>query len=256
MALQFFLNGVPRAVESLRPGSSLLQVLREDLGADRVISPKDGCSPQGQCGCCLVLIDGKPQVSCAMPAEKAEGKSIVTLEGVPEGEQALWGEAFARTGGLQCGFCIPGIVLRAQHVLSQNPSPTDDEIRKKLDVHLCRCTGYQRIIEAIQLVAAVRRGEPLPPPDRSGKVGTSLDRFEGVELALGRRPYVDDLYFAGGPFLGPRATCAAPSSEPKAARCSWTPLVSCRSCSSRRSSGPWSVAPSAGSARRRRPRWT
>lgn len=197
MALQFFLNGAPRAVESLRPGSSLLQVLREDLGPDRVISPKDGCSPQGQCGCCLVLIDGKPQVSCAMPAEKAQGKSIVTLEGVPEGEQALWGEAFARTGGLQCGFCIPGIVLRAQHVLSQNPSPSDDELRKKLDVHLCRCTGYQRIIEAIQLVAAVRRGEPLPPPDRSGKVGTSLDRFEGVELALGRRPYVDDLYFSG-----------------------------------------------------------
>lgn len=197
MALQFFLNGVPRAVEHLHPGSSLLQVLREDLGSDRVISPKDGCSPQGQCGCCLVLLDGKPQVSCAMPAEKAQGKNVVTLEGVPSGEQELWGEAFARTGGLQCGYCIPGIVLRAQHILSQTPNPSDDEIRKKLDVHLCRCTGYQRIIEAIQLVAAVRRGEPMPPADRSGKVGTSLDRFEGVELALGRRPYVDDLHFPG-----------------------------------------------------------
>jgi aerobic-type carbon monoxide dehydrogenase small subunit (CoxS/CutS family) len=196
-SLSFSLNGTPRSLSSVRSGSSLLQVLREDLGEARVISPKDGCSPQGQCGCCLVLIDGKPQVSCAMPATKAEGKSIVTLEGVPEDERTLWGEAFSRTGGLQCGFCIPGIVLRAQNLLSITPSPTDDEIRKKLDVHLCRCTGYQRIIEAIQLVAQVKRGEPLPERDRSGKVGTNLDRYEGVDLALGRRPYVDDMYPAG-----------------------------------------------------------
>ncbi|MEQ8273750.1 MAG: selenium-dependent xanthine dehydrogenase [Deltaproteobacteria bacterium] len=197
MALTFSLNGHQRTVEDVPQGSSLLNVLREDLGPDRTISLKDGCAPQGQCGCCLVLIDGKPQVSCAMPAEKVDGKSLLTLEGVPHEEKRLYGEAFARTGGLQCGFCIPGIVLRAKHVLDNNPNPTDAELRKKLDVHLCRCTGYQRIIEAIQLVAAVKRGEAMPPADTSGKVGTNLDRYEGIELALGERPYVDDMYPEG-----------------------------------------------------------
>lgn len=196
MTYAFVLNGKERTV-AVPAGTSLLQVLREDLGDDRVISPKDGCSPQGQCGCCLVLIDGQPKVSCATPIEKAAGRSVLTLEGVPDEEAELYGQAFARTGGLQCGFCIPGIVLRAKHVLDQTPSPTDEELRKKLDVHLCRCTGYQRIVEAIQLVAEVKRGGSLPPPDESGKVGTSLDRFEGIELALGRRPYVDDLFLPG-----------------------------------------------------------
>lgn len=196
MPLSFELNGVKRTVE-VPEGSSLLNVLREDLGADRVTSVKDGCAPQGQCGCCLVLIDGKPQVSCAMPATKAEGKQIQTLEGVPQEERDLFAEAFARVGGLQCGFCIPGFVMRAKHLLDANPSPSDDEIRKKLDVHLCRCTGYQRIVEAIQTVAAVRRGEPMPAADTSGRVGTSLDRYQGQQMTLGDRAYVDDLYPEG-----------------------------------------------------------
>lgn len=194
MSFSFTLNGERRTVGDVPAGTSLLQVLREDLGGDRVISPKDGCSPQGQCGCCLILIDGQPKVSCALPIEKAEGKEILTLEGVSDEETQLYGEAFSRVGGLQCGFCIPGIVMRGKHILDNNPNPTDDEIRKKLDVHLCRCTGYQRIIEAIQLVAKVKRGEEVPPPDNSGRVGTSLDRYEGVELALGKRPYVDDMF--------------------------------------------------------------
>jgi selenium-dependent xanthine dehydrogenase len=197
MALNFVLNGETRTVTGVPEGSTLLQVLREDLGQHRVTSPKDGCAPQGQCGCCLVLIDGKPQVSCAMPATKAEGKAVVTLEGVPEEERRLFAEAFARVGGLQCGFCIPGFVMRAKSLLDANPEPSDDEIRKKLDVHLCRCTGYQRIVEAIQTVAAVKRGGVMPPADTSGRVGTSLDRYEGEALTLGMRPYVDDLYPQG-----------------------------------------------------------
>ncbi len=197
MSLRFELNGAQHTLDNVPEGSSLLHVLREDLGEDRVISPKDGCSPQGQCGCCLVLVDGMPKVSCALPAKKAEGKSVLSLEGVPAEEKQLYGLAFARTGGLQCGFCIPGIVLRAKHILDHNPDPSDDEIRKKLDVHLCRCTGYQRIIDAIQMVAKVKRGEALPPAEDSGKVGTNLDRYEAVELALGERPYVDDMYPPG-----------------------------------------------------------
>ncbi len=196
MKLDLVLNGTPRSLE-VSERATLLEVLREDLGPDRVISPKDGCSPQGQCGCCLVLVDGAPKVSCALPVEKAMGKSILTLEGVPAEEKKLYGEAFARSGGLQCGYCIPGIVMRAKSVLDANPSPTDEEIRKKLDVHLCRCTGYQRIVDAIQMVAKVKRGEPIPPPDLSGRVGTSLDRFQAEALALGERPYVDDMALPG-----------------------------------------------------------
>lgn len=196
MKLSFELNGASRSVE-VPEGSTLLNVLREDLGDDRVTSVKDGCAPQGQCGCCLVLIDGKPQVSCAMPAKKAEGKHVLTLEGVSSEERAQFSEAFARVGGLQCGFCIPGFVMRAKHLLDANPSPSDDEIKKKLDVHLCRCTGYQRIVEAIQTVAAVRRGEPMPEADTSGRVGTSLDRYQGQQMTLGDRAYVDDMYPQG-----------------------------------------------------------
>lgn len=196
MKLDLTLNGAPVSAE-VPPSASLLEVLREDLGGSRVISPKDGCSPQGQCGCCVVLVDGVAKVSCALPCEKAQGKTITTLEGVPEAEQQLYGEAFARVGGLQCGFCIPGIVMRAKSVLDADPSPSDDDLRKKLDVHLCRCTGYQRIVEAIQLVAEVKRGGALPPPDESGKVGTSLDRFQARDLALGKRPYVDDMQVPG-----------------------------------------------------------
>lgn len=197
MSLSFELNGIPKTVKEVPEGSSLLNVLREDLGEDRTTSVKDGCAPQGQCGCCLVLIDGKPQVSCAMPAKKAEGKSIQTLEGVSDEERGTFAEAFARVGGLQCGFCIPGFVMRAKNLLDNNPTPTDEEIRKKLDVHLCRCTGYQRIVDAIQTVAAVRRGEPMPPADESGRVGTSLDRYQGEALTLGDRDYVDDMYPQG-----------------------------------------------------------
>ncbi len=197
MPLSFELNGTPKTLENVPEGSSLLNVLREDLGEDRVTSVKDGCSPQGQCGACLVLINGKPQVSCAMPATKAEGKTIETLEGVSAEERALFAEAFARVGGLQCGFCIPGFVMRAKSLLDANDSPSDEEIRKKLDVHLCRCTGYQSIVQAIQTVAEVRRGGTMPAQDNTGLVGTSLDRYQAQALTLGDRDYVDDMYPQG-----------------------------------------------------------
>ena len=169
-------------------------MLRDGAG---ITSPKDGCSPQGQCGACLVLVDGHPKTSCAIPARNAAGKSVLTLEGVPEGERRIYGEAFARTAGLQCGFCIPGIALRMKSVLDANANPTDEEIKRKLDPHLCRCTGYVKIVDAFHAAARLRRGEPLPPPDVSGRVGTSLDRYEAEELTLGTRPYVADLVFPG-----------------------------------------------------------
>jgi xanthine dehydrogenase molybdenum-binding subunit len=187
--VEFTLNGKPVLIP-VRPGESLLETLRERCG---VISPKDGCLPQGQCGCCLALVDGQPKVTCAMPAEKAHGKTIVTLEGLSDEERKLIGLCFVAAAGLQCGFCIPGIALRAKYLLDKNSDPTRDEIAKALDVHLCRCTGYVKIIDAVELLAKAKRGELTPTACEDGRVGQPLARYQGLELALGNRPYVADL---------------------------------------------------------------
>jgi selenium-dependent xanthine dehydrogenase len=193
LRVELTLNGEPCAFDVLED-ASLLELLRDHAG---ITSPKDGCSPQGQCGACLALVDGHPKTACAVPAKSAAGKAVLTLEGVPAEERRLYGEAFARTAGLQCGFCIPGIALRMKSVLDANPDPTDEEIRRKLDPHLCRCTGYVKIFEAFHAAARLRRGESLPESDGSGRIGTSLDRYEAEELTLGTRPYVADLTFPG-----------------------------------------------------------
>jgi xanthine dehydrogenase molybdenum-binding subunit len=188
--VRFTLNG--RATEvTTAPEDSALDLLRDRCG---LISPKDGCSPQGQCGCCVVLVDGMPRVTCAMSADKCGGKTVLTLEGLPAEERELWARSFVAAAGLQCGFCIPGFVMRGKSILDRNPRPSRREIAKLLDVHLCRCTGYTKILDAIELAAAVKRGErALPPPEEDGRVGKSLARYQGLELAMGDRPYTDDL---------------------------------------------------------------
>ncbi len=189
----FHLNGQPRSVEAAE-GTSLLEVIREGCG---VTSPKDGCSPTGQCGCCTVLVDGMAKVACAVPAENAEGRSVVTLEGVDERERAVFAKAFSLTGGLQCGFCIPGIVVRAKSLIAKEKRPSREAIAKGLGAHLCRCTGYVKIVDAIELAARVLDGDPFPEADWSGKVGTSMPRYEAEELALGDRGYIDDMVLPG-----------------------------------------------------------
>jgi xanthine dehydrogenase molybdenum-binding subunit len=193
MTIRFTLNA--REVEvAPRQGESLLTTLRERCG---VTSVKDGCQPQGQCGCCLALVDGRPMVTCAIPATRAEGKQVLTLEGLPEDERKLTADAFMAAAGLQCGFCIPGIALRAKSLLDAKPRPTRDEIVRSLDLHLCRCTGYTKIVDAIDLLGAARRGEATPEPCSDGRVGQSLARYRADELALGDRPYVCDLQRQG-----------------------------------------------------------
>jgi len=191
--LDFKLNGAPRTV-GVHPGESLLDTLRDRCG---ILSTKDGCQPQGQCGCCLALVDGAPKVTCAVKAETAAGKEIVTLEGLPEDERQLIARSFVEVAGLQCGFCIPGIALRARHLLQENPTPSRDQIGVALTGHLCRCTGYTKILDAVELMARARRGEALPGPDgdanRDGRVGASLARYQGADLTLGDRPYIDDM---------------------------------------------------------------
>ena len=191
--LDFTLNGQPRSVE-IREGETLLETLRTRCG---VYSTKDGCQPQGQCGCCLALIDGLPKVTCAVPAERAEGKTVLTLEGLSEDERQLIADSFVSAAGLQCGFCIPGFALQAKNLLDKNPSPTREEIAKALTGHLCRCTGYLKIFDAIELLAAARRGEAQPFLNDDGRVGSSLARVTGQSMTLGDRPYVDDLVRPG-----------------------------------------------------------
>ena len=152
----FELNGTPVSVTGDHP--HLLSALRDELG---VISPKDGCAPSGQCGCCTVFVDGKARVACQTSMEKAEGSEIVTLEGVDPLEVDRMANAFAACGALQCGFCTPGIVIRTKSLLDKKGADlTRDDAARHLGAHLCRCTGYTKILDAVEALAA----DSVPAP--------------------------------------------------------------------------------------------
>ena len=193
MKIEFVLNGTPTQVD-VRPDEWFLHTLRERCG---VTSLKDGCSPQGQCGCCVALVDGNAKSTCAMPAKVANGKNVVTLDGLPAAEREQIAACFAATAGQQCGFCIPGIAIRAKAITDREAAPTREAIAQALDLHLCRCTGYVKIIDAVQLLAAVKRGAPLPVPCTDGRVGQPLARVNAALAALGDRPFVADLSAPG-----------------------------------------------------------
>jgi selenium-dependent xanthine dehydrogenase len=186
--MEFTLNGERRSVGDVA-GRSLLELLRGDLG---LRSLKDGCAPEGSCGACTVIVDGRAVVSCARPAERVAGRSVETLEGLPGETRDLWADAFVVTGASQCGFCSPGVVMKAEALLRRDPSPGRAAIARTLAGNLCRCTGYHSIIEAIDLVAQARQGGPHPVPDSRSGIGTRAPRYEGRELALGLFAYVAD----------------------------------------------------------------
>ena len=191
--MELVLNG-RRVVAEVREGESLLELLRDDLG---VRSVKDGCAPEGSCGACTVLVDGHAVVSCAQAAARVAGKQVVTQKGLSDETRRVWAESFVTAGASQCGFCSPGIVMKAEGLLHKNPDPTRDEIARALKGNLCRCTGYVKVVDAIERVAAARRGQPQPTPERSGRVGARAARYEGEELALGDKPFVADLTAPG-----------------------------------------------------------
>ncbi|MCB0127663.1 MAG: 2Fe-2S iron-sulfur cluster binding domain-containing protein, partial [Caldilineaceae bacterium] len=136
--MDFTLNGQTKSYSG-DPELPLLNYLREIEG---IISPKDGCSPQAACGCCAVQIDNKAVLSCVTPMKKVAGCSVVTTEGMSAYHQDIFANAFVEKGGVQCGFCIPGIVMQSKVLLEKNPNPTRDDVAKALTPHLCRCTGY------------------------------------------------------------------------------------------------------------------
>ncbi|NBX12207.1 MAG: selenium-dependent xanthine dehydrogenase [Acidimicrobiia bacterium] len=188
-ATEFVVNGVPVVVR--QPHPHLLSALREELN---ITSPKDGCSPSGQCGCCTVLVNGKAVVSCQTSLEKASGAQITTLEGVSEEERAKFSQAFAACGGLQCGFCIPGIVVRAKAQIDKKGAALKrEDMARHLGAHLCRCTGYAKILDAIECVAK----NEIPPLAAAGGVGSRTVKHEAEALALGDRGYIDDMRVPG-----------------------------------------------------------
>jgi selenium-dependent xanthine dehydrogenase len=191
--VRFRLNGRP-VDAPVRAGASLLELLREGCG---LTSMKDGCAPEGSCGACTVLLDGKAVVSCAQPAVRAQGRSVTTLDGLPGEVREQWAGAFVSAGGAQCGFCTPGVVMKAEALLRRDPDPSPETIARALAGNLCRCTGYAKVLDAIRLAALARRGEPIPEPDRTGRVGTRAPRYEGRELVLGEKPFVNDMKVPG-----------------------------------------------------------
>jgi carbon-monoxide dehydrogenase small subunit len=153
---EFTVNG-DRQQTAFAPHKTLLEVLREDLG---LTGTKHGCE-LGECGACTVLVDGKPVLSCLVLGLEAQGRDIRTIEGVAVGpELHPLQDAFANLNASQCGYCSSGIILTAKRLLETNPSPTRDEIRRALGGNICRCTGYIKIFEAVELAAARLRGEP------------------------------------------------------------------------------------------------
>ena len=180
--IRFTLNGQPTEA-SYEPGMHLLEVLREECG---VTSAKNGCAPEGACGCCLVMIDGRPALSCLRKPEQMDGHQIVTLDGIPEQTRRIIADAFVLEGGVQCGFCIPGIVVRAASLIEHGKTDDRDAIAKALDGHICRCTGYGRIIDAIQTAGeASRNGGQLPEEPRR-------HHFFGEDFGLHRNPKYGD----------------------------------------------------------------
>ena len=181
----FELNGTTVTTSDDHP--HLLSALRDELD---VLSPKDGCAPSGQCGCCTVLLNGKARIACQTSMEKAEGASVVTLEGLDPAERDRYAAAFAAHGALQCGFCTPGILMRAKAQIDRKGSAlTRDDVARHLGAHLCRCTGYIKILDAVESLA--RNEVPVAAP--SGGIGSSGIKYEAVELSLGDRPFIDDL---------------------------------------------------------------
>jgi aldehyde oxidoreductase len=189
VAVEFILNGEAVTVGDDHP--HLLAALREELN---ITSPKDGCSPSGQCGCCTVHIDGKAVVSCQQSLAKTAGRSVVTLEGVAAAEREAFANAFAACGGLQCGFCIPGIVMRAKAQIDKKGADLQPaDMARHLGAHLCRCTGYVKILEAIDSVAKGKQFEP----QLAATVGGAGAKYEAGQLALGDRDYIDDMRVPG-----------------------------------------------------------
>ena len=187
----FIVNGKTVVVEK---NQKLIRYLRDTL---HLTSVKDGCS-EGACGTCHVLIDGKPTKACIPQTDKLEGKTIVTVEGLSDWEKQVYTFAFGEAGAVQCGFCIPGMVISAKGLLDVNPDPTREEAAFAIRNNICRCTGYVKIIDGILLAARIFREGKLPAAAADDwQVGSRVHRLDVEEKVLGYGQYPDDVYVDG-----------------------------------------------------------
>ncbi len=173
---------------------SLMRFLRDEL---RLTSVKDGCS-EGACGTCTVIIDGKAVKACVQKVSNLDGKSVITAEGLSEREKQVYSYAFSEAGAVQCGFCIPGMVMCAKALIDKNPSPSPEDVKYAIRNNLCRCTGYKKIEEAILLAAEIiRENREITNPVSTGLLGESMSRVDASAKALGEAKYADDFYMDG-----------------------------------------------------------
>ena len=186
----FVVNGTPVTVEK---NQKLIRYLRDEL---HLTSVKDGCS-EGACGTCHVLIDGKPTKACIPQTDKLEGKHIVTVEGLSAFEKEAFTYAFGEAGAVQCGFCIPGMVISAKGLIDQNPDPTREEAAFAIRNNICRCTGYVKIIDGILLAAKILREGKIPEKKEDFQVGSRVHRIDVAEKVQGYGKYPDDVYIEG-----------------------------------------------------------
>ena len=187
--IAFRLNGQATTYDG-DPAVSLLSYLRNDR---HLTAAKDGCSGQAACGACLVELDGKACLACSTPMSKVTDGDVVTLEGLPETLRRTLGMAFVNRGAVQCGFCTPGFLMRAKVLLQTNPNPTREEVVKAVRPHLCRCTGYVKLVDAILDAATLLPEGNIPEPDDNPRLGSGWPKYGGYERAVGTRPFVNDI---------------------------------------------------------------
>ena len=190
MPYRFRVDGRDVEVDDADADTSLLEVLRDRLG---VRGPKDGCSPQGQCGCCTVLVDGQPRVACVTPARRVEARDVTTVDGLPDGERTAWADAFSGTGASQCGFCTPGIVVRLSALRAKGVAAGDHAaVQRALLAHLCRCTGWRTILEAYDAFGEDAPERDLAAASRRATIEGRVAQDVGPHVALGRGGFADD----------------------------------------------------------------
>ena len=188
--MKFILNGQEIEFEG-NPDMPLLSYLRDEAG---ILSAKDGCAPQAACGACTVQMDDKAVLSCVTKMSRVAGKTVTTTEGLGEYRQKVFANAFVSSGGVQCGFCIPGIVMQSNALINKNREPSRAEIEKALTPNLCRCTGYKKIIDSVEKAAeAIRKEEEVIMPEGNGRIGSRQPKYQASDLVLGQHHYTDDI---------------------------------------------------------------
>ena len=199
--ISFFLND-QQVSYSGDMEQTLLKFLRRGVG---ITSVKDGCSGQAACGACMVEIDGKARLSCTQKMKFLEGKKVLTMEGIPEQVRDIIAKAYVNKGAVQCGFCTPGLIMRTKVLFSENPNPNREQIKKAINLNLCRCTGYIKIVDAVEEALkelikqkkqkTKQKKEPFVP--QKAGIGDPYAKYQAYETAIGKRQFVDDMSFAG-----------------------------------------------------------